>query len=29
MCCDIGAAKCDCGECSDVISGCINFSHLM
>ena len=29
MCCDICAAKCECGKCSDVTSGCINFSHLV
>ena len=29
MCCDVCAAKCVCGKCSDTIPGCINFSHLV
>ena len=29
MCCDVCATKCECGKCSDAISGCINFSYLV
>ena len=29
MCCDVCATKCECGNCSDAISGCIDFSHLL
>ena len=29
LCCDICAATCVCGKCSDTISGCIDFSHLV
>ena len=29
MCCDICSSKCVCGRCSDEITGCINFTHLV
>ena len=29
MCCGVCVTKCECRKCSDVISGCINVSHLV